>query len=54
MAQRVEDPADKARTLDMAETFRELADKYEAKNAAAKNRSFGAGPLYSPLSPIIF
>ena len=37
LAQRVDDPADKARMLDMAETFRELADKYEAKNTSGKN-----------------
>lgn len=29
LAQRVEDPMDKARLLDMAETFRELADRHE-------------------------
>lgn len=27
LAQRIEDPLDKARLLDMAETFRELAEK---------------------------
>lgn len=36
LAQRIEDPDDKARMLDMAETFRELADKYEAKHAGKK------------------
>jgi|RhiMetdeSRZDD1v2_1073273.scaffolds.fasta_scaffold4195101_1 hypothetical protein len=32
LAQRVEEPLDKARLLDMAETFRELADKNEEKD----------------------
>lgn len=32
LAQRVEDPMDKARLLDMAETFRELAGRNEEKN----------------------
>lgn len=32
LAQRVEDPMDKARLLDMAETFRELADRSEEKD----------------------
>jgi hypothetical protein len=31
LAQRVSDPDDKARLLDMAETFRELADKHDEK-----------------------
>ena len=31
LAQQVADPDDKARLLDMAETFRELADKNDAK-----------------------
>jgi hypothetical protein len=33
LAQQVADPEDKARLLDMAETFRELADKNEAKRS---------------------
>ena len=37
LAQRVDDPDDKARMLDMAETFRELADKYESINTGSKN-----------------
>ena len=37
LAQRVDDPDDKARMLDMAETFRELADKYEARDTGGKN-----------------
>ena len=32
LAQRVEDPMDKVRLLDMAETFRELADRSEEKD----------------------
>ena len=36
LAQRIEDPDDKARMLDMAETFRELADKYEARQIDSK------------------
>ena len=36
LAQRIEDPDDKARMLDMAETFRELADKNDAKHAGSK------------------
>jgi hypothetical protein len=31
MAQQVADPHDKARLLDMAETFRELADKNDGR-----------------------
>jgi len=31
LAQRVSDPMDKARLLDMAETFRELAEKTQEK-----------------------
>lgn len=38
LAQRVDDPADKARMLDMAETFRELADKYEAKHSGGNEK----------------
>ena len=34
LAQQVADPDDKARLLDMAETFRELADKNEVRHAA--------------------
>ena len=33
LAQQVADPDDKARLLDMAETFRELADKNEIRHA---------------------
>jgi hypothetical protein len=33
LAQQVADPGEKARLLDMAETFRELADKNEAKQS---------------------
>jgi hypothetical protein len=32
LAQSIANPDDKARLLDMAETFRELADKNDAKN----------------------
>lgn len=32
LAQQVSSPADKARLLDMAETFRELAEKSEARS----------------------
>ena len=31
LAQRVDDPMDKARLLDMAETFRELAEKNDER-----------------------
>ena len=34
LAQQVADPGDKARLLDMAETFRELADKTESRPSA--------------------
>jgi hypothetical protein len=34
LAQQVADPEDKARLLDMAETFRELADKNDARQAS--------------------
>jgi hypothetical protein len=33
LAQRVADPGEKARLLDMAETFRELADKNDARQS---------------------
>ena len=33
LAQQVADPEDKARLLDMAETFRELAEKNEIKQS---------------------
>ena len=32
LARQVSDPNDKARLLDMAETFRELAERHEARN----------------------
>jgi hypothetical protein len=32
LAQQVADPEDKARLIDMAETFRELAEKHEPKH----------------------
>jgi hypothetical protein len=35
LAQQVADPDDKARLLDMAETFRELADRNDLRHPAA-------------------
>ena len=37
LAQQVSAPDDKARLLDMAETFRELAEKSEAKETGGPN-----------------
>ncbi|MGA7311319.1 MAG: hypothetical protein WBX05_20465 [Pseudolabrys sp.] len=36
LAQRVSDPDDKARLLDMAETFRELADKHDDEKVSTR------------------